>query len=91
MKLGEKMAGGKRLGGKWRGDFGLGGKWLGGFRRGENVRGDFGGEISTVSRIKFMKIFCLLFAIITFFFQLGRGRRQLVSKRLGNEWYDDGG
>ena len=44
------MAGGKRLGGKWRGDFGLGGKWLGGFRRGENVRGDFGGEISTVSR-----------------------------------------
>ena len=30
----------------------MGGKWLGGFRRGENVRGDFGGEISTVSQLK---------------------------------------
>ena len=34
------------------GRFWVGGKWLGGFRRGENVRGDFGGEISTVSQFR---------------------------------------
>ena len=39
-------------GGKMAGRFWVGGKWLGGFWRGENVRGDFGGEISTVSHFK---------------------------------------